>query len=111
MHVKIDKSISNFQFNVAIAQFYEAYRYFYESTKNDINSENLKNAWINILKLMIPFTPHIASECLTKLSCKEIHSSLRRALDAVLKFFNFVSFARGCILMWSAPAGSEQLMF
>ncbi len=70
---KIDKSISNFQFNVAIAQFYEAYRYFYESAKNDINSENLKNAWINILKLMIPFTPHIASECLTKLFCKEIN--------------------------------------
>ena len=27
---RIDNAINNFQFNVAIAQFYEAYRYFNE---------------------------------------------------------------------------------
>ena len=50
---KIDNSINNFQFNVAIAQFYEVYRYFndsYEKINNKILSSNL----ITIMKLMIP---------------------------------------------------------
>tara|TARA_B100001093_G_scaffold517322_1_gene598557 strand:- start:1557 stop:4085 length:2529 start_codon:yes stop_codon:yes gene_type:complete len=68
---RIDKSINNFQFNVAIAQFYEVYRFLYDSIKGDISNQTLKNALINILKLMIPFTPHIAYECLTKLSSKD----------------------------------------
>ena len=28
---------------------------------------------IKIMKLMIPFTPHLAYECLTNLNCKEIN--------------------------------------
>ena len=35
---KIDNAINRFQFNVAIAQFYEIYRYFNDAMKLEINS-------------------------------------------------------------------------
>ncbi len=70
---KIDNAINNFQFNVAIAQFYEIYRYFNDSMKIGINNKTLISSMIKIMKLMIPFTPHIAYECLTNLNCKEFN--------------------------------------
>jgi len=68
---KIDNAINNFQFNVAIAQFYEVYRYFNESIKLKISKKVLTDNIIKIMKLMIPFTPHLAHECLSNLNCKE----------------------------------------
>jgi len=70
---KIDNAINNFQFNVAIAQFYEIYRYFNDSIKLEINNKTLITNMIKIMKLMIPFTPHLAYECLTNLNCKEFN--------------------------------------
>ena len=67
---KIDSAINNFQFNVAIANFYEAYRYFNESLKLKINNKTLIENIIKIMKLMVPFTPHLAYECLSNLKCK-----------------------------------------
>ena len=68
---KIDNAINNFQFNVAIAQFYEVYRYFNESIKLKISTKVLTDNIIKIMKLMMPFTPHLAHECLSNLNCKE----------------------------------------
>ena len=68
---KIDNSINNFQFNVAIAQFYEVYRYINDSIKDNISNTVIKNNLIMIMKLMIPFTPHLAYECLESLKCKK----------------------------------------
>jgi len=70
---KIDKAVSNFQLNVAIAQFYEVYRYFNESIKIEINNKVLIEGLIKIMKSMIPFTPHLAHECLSNLNCKEVN--------------------------------------
>ena len=70
---KIDNAINNFQFNVAIAQFYEVYRYYSESIKLEISTKVLADNIIKIMKLMIPFTPHLAHECLSNLKCKEAH--------------------------------------
>ena len=70
---KIDNAINNFQFNVAIAQFYEVYRYFNESIKSKISTKVLTDNIIKIMKLMIPFTPHLAHECLSNLNCKEVN--------------------------------------
>ncbi len=67
---KIDSAIKNFQFNVGIAQFYEVYRYFNESINSKISTKTLKDNIIKIMKLMLPFTPHLAHECLLNLSCK-----------------------------------------
>ena len=70
---KIDNAINNFQFNVAIAQFYEVYRYFNESIKLKISTKILTDSIIKIMKLMIPFTPHLAHECLSNLNCKKTY--------------------------------------
>ena len=67
---KINNSIKNFQFNVAIAQFYEIYRYI-NDTKIEIDNKVLKVNMIKIMKLMIPFTPHLANECLSILNCSD----------------------------------------
>ncbi len=69
---KITSSISNFQFNVAIAQFYEIYRYLNEHTKLQIDDKVLKDNVIKVFKCLIPFTPHIAHECLSKLQCNNM---------------------------------------
>ena len=70
---KIDNAIKNFQFNVAVAQFYEIYRYVNDTLKLDIDNKTLTRNLIKIMKLMIPFTPHLAHECLTNLNCKELN--------------------------------------
>ncbi len=70
---KIDKAISGFQFNVAIAQFYEVYRFFNDSLKLQISNEILSQNLIKVMKYMLPFTPHLANECLSKLNCKDIN--------------------------------------
>ena len=69
---KIDNSINNFQFNVAIAQFYEVYRYFNDSLRKKINNKILNSNLIKIMKLMIPFTPHLAYECLSILKSSDV---------------------------------------
>ena len=68
---KIDGSIKNFQFNVAIAQFHEVYKIFYNSIERKIDNNYLTKNIIKIMKLMIPFTPHLANECLSMLSCED----------------------------------------
>ena len=70
---KIDNAIKNFQFNVAIAQFYEIYKYFNDQMIKNISKKTLVESITKIMKLMVPFTPHIAYECLTNLECKEIN--------------------------------------
>ena len=57
---KIDSSINNFRFNVAIAQFYEVQKYFKNNLQNEISNDCLKINILNIMKLMIPFTPHLS---------------------------------------------------
>ncbi len=68
---KIDKAISNFHLNVAIAQFYELFRHFNEAIKLDIDNEILTKNLIKFMRLMIPFTPHLAFECLSNLRCEK----------------------------------------
>ena len=70
---KISSSINNFQFNVAIAQLYEVYKYFNDSMKLKISNKIFILNIVKIMKLMIPFTPHLANECLFNLNCKDIN--------------------------------------
>ena len=69
---KIDSSINQFRFNVSIAHFYELYKLFRDNLESQINSVVIKNNMIKIMKLMIPFTPHLANECLELLNCKNV---------------------------------------
>ena len=71
---KIDNSIDNFKFNVAIAHFYEIYNFFKENMNNKISNKILSESITNIMKLLIPFTPHLAYECLDLLKCKTFNT-------------------------------------
>ena len=70
--IKIDDSINNFRFNVSIAYFHQAYKvlksYVDTGTSNKVLSENM----IKIMKLMVPFTPHLSFECLELNKCKTL---------------------------------------
>ena len=69
---KIDASINDFRFNVSIAHFYELYKFFNNSLESSISNESLQNNFIHVMKLMTPFTPHLASECLELMNCKNV---------------------------------------
>ena len=71
---KIDSSISGFKFNVAIANFYEVYNFISEHIDKKIDNKSLKSSITNIMKLLIPLTPHLAYECLEKLGAENINS-------------------------------------
>jgi leucyl-tRNA synthetase len=67
---KIDSSIDTFKLNVAIAHFYDAYNTLNSYLNLDIDNKVITNAITKIIKLMIPFTPHIAHELLELLKCR-----------------------------------------
>ena len=70
---KIDKSIEEFKFNVGIAQFYETYKVFSKYLKLNINKKTFIRNLILFDKLILPFAPHLAHECLDFLNCKTIN--------------------------------------
>ena len=86
--IKIDKSIEEFRFNVSIAHFYEAYNLFNKYIDKEISNVCLINNLTKIMKLMIPFTPHIAYECLELLNCKNIDNwpKIKAAILDKIKF-------------------------
>ena len=68
---KIDNSIEDFKFNVTIAHFYEIYKHFNKNLNLMLNNKILKKyILLKLMKLMIPFTPHLANECLELLNVK-----------------------------------------
>ena len=69
---KIDQAIENFRFNVAVALFYEIYNFFKDQVTRDISKKVLVNNITIVMKLMMPFVPHLAHECLELHKSKEI---------------------------------------
>ena len=69
---KIDESINNFRFNVSIAYFYQVYKVLKDYMVLKISNEALKENTVKIMKLMMPFTPHLSNECLELFNCKTI---------------------------------------
>ena len=67
---KIDTSIKEFKFNVSIALFYETYKTINNYQKEEIDNKSLVSNLTNVMKLMLPFVPHLANECLELLNCK-----------------------------------------
>ena len=64
--LKIDKTIQDMHFNVSIALFYEAYKVIKDSIEKKIKNQILKEGFIIMMKILLPFAPHIANECLSK---------------------------------------------
>ena len=69
---KITKSINNFNLNVVVANVYEIYNLFSDHLSKDVSDKCLKNNFTNVMKMLIPFTPHIANECLELLGVEGI---------------------------------------
>ena len=67
---KIDYAINNFRFNVSIANFYEVYTFIKDHLNKQISNQVIVESITDIMKLMMPFTPHLSHECLEKLKCK-----------------------------------------
>ena len=70
---KIHNSIVDFKFNVSIANFYELYKFFRDNLNSEINNKIMQESLIKAMKLMIPFTPHLAFECLELMKCKDVN--------------------------------------
>jgi leucyl-tRNA synthetase len=71
---KIDSSINDFRFNVSVAHFYEVYKFFRDNLEKNISNKIIKENMIKIMKLMIPFTPHLAHECLELHKCENTNT-------------------------------------
>ena len=83
---KIHNSIVDFKFNVSIANFYELYKFFRDNLNSEISNKIMQESLIKAMKLMIPFTPHLAFECLELLkwcaqSLRSSHLELYRLFD------------------------------
>ena len=55
-----------------MANVYEIYNLFNEHLGKEISNKSLKSNLAILVKMLIPFTPHIAYECLEILGIKEI---------------------------------------
>jgi len=70
---RIDRAIDEFKFNVAIANFYESYKVLNNFLNKKIYNKCMSDNLIKIMKLMIPFAPHLAHECLEMLKCNSFN--------------------------------------
>ena len=82
---KITQSINNFNLNVVVANVYEIYNLFSDNLNKEITNRCLKKNLIKLMKILIPFTPHIAYECLEMLGEKEIKSWPKVDTKLILK--------------------------
>ena len=70
---KISNLIEKFHLNVAVANFYEITHLVNDSISKDISTKCLKEIQIKIMRIMMPFMPHIASECLFELEGEKFY--------------------------------------
>jgi leucyl-tRNA synthetase len=71
--LKITKLIDNFHLNVVVANIYSMQNLFTQSLGDEVSNECLKKNFINLMKILIPFIPHLANECLEHLGETEIN--------------------------------------
>ena len=73
---KITNLIEKFQLNVAIASIYEVIRCMEESIEKNVSNQCFLESKINIMKAMMPFTPHLSCECLSRLEGKDFYPKI-----------------------------------
>jgi leucyl-tRNA synthetase len=67
----VTKNLDNFQYNVVVANIHEIYNLLYEHVVNNKTSnKTIKNEWEKITMILMPFVPHLASECCEKINKK-----------------------------------------
>ena len=70
--LKITDLINNFQLNVVIANIYSIYNLFNSALSQDVSNMCIKKNLSKLMKIFIPFAPHLAYECLEALGAKDI---------------------------------------
>jgi leucyl-tRNA synthetase len=65
---KINQSLERFSYNTIISSLHEIYNFYSKLIEKDLENKNLMNNYESILKVMMPITPHFASECLSEIS-------------------------------------------
>ena len=68
---KITINLERFNYNVIIANMYEAYNYLVNYLKKNKDLKNLEENYIKILICFSPVIPHFSNECLADLGFKE----------------------------------------
>jgi leucyl-tRNA synthetase len=68
---KITSLINDLQLNVVIANVYSVYSLFTEYMDKEVNNECIKKKFTDLMKILIPFVPHLAHECLEQLGATE----------------------------------------
>ncbi len=82
---KITRSINDFNLNVVVANVYEIYNLFNDYLSKDTSNKSIKKNFTNFIKILIPFTPHLAYECLELLGVKETKSWPKIDTKLILK--------------------------
>ena len=67
---KIEKNLSNFHYNVIIANIHEAHSFLSNFVNKEKNYSNLINEYSKFLISILPVMPHLSSECLDQLKIK-----------------------------------------
>ena len=70
--IKVTNLINDFSLNVVVANVYEIFNLMNSNLEKEISNKCIKKNFSNFLKILIPFTPHLAHECLEKLGEKNI---------------------------------------
>ena len=73
---RITNLIEKFQLNVAIASIYEAVRFMEENLKKTIKNQHFIECQTGLIKTIMPFMPHLACECLSKLEGDDFYSKI-----------------------------------
>ena len=71
---KINISLNKFSYNVIIANLHEIYGFFNKVSEEKNDYINLLDNYIKILTIMLPVTPHLASECLGEIKTNKNYS-------------------------------------
>ena len=70
--IKITELINNFSLNVVVANVYSIYNLLFQSMGKEVSNNCFKKNYCKFLKILIPFIPHIANECLEQLGEKNV---------------------------------------
>jgi len=61
---------------VAIASIYETVRFLEENLEKNVSKQCFLKSLANLMKAMMPFTPHLSCECLSKLEGKDFYPKI-----------------------------------
>ncbi len=87
---KITQNLEKFHYNVIIANMHEMYNFLIKEIEKPMKTEILLENYKKILIAMIPFIPHFANECLTKINKNPIQWPVVLKSELIEESINFV---------------------